>query len=95
MADAPDVPTLKEQGFDVDFVNWRGFFGPPGLSDADADAYAAILEEMHATDAWEEVRARNAWINIYHGRDDFVTFLEEQEVAMKGLFDKLGIETVR
>ena len=50
---------------------------------------------MHKTDAWEEVRARNAWINIYRGRADFVTFLEEQEVAMKGLFNKLGIETVR
>ena len=95
VGDAPDVPTLKEQGFDVEFVNWRGFFGPPGLADDVADSYAAVLEEMHKTDAWEAVRARNAWINIYRGRADFVAFLEEQEVAMKGLFDKLGIETVR
>ncbi|MFQ5973071.1 MAG: Bug family tripartite tricarboxylate transporter substrate binding protein [Alphaproteobacteria bacterium] len=95
VADAPDIPTLTEQGYDVDFVNWRGFFGPPGLSDELADQYAELLKKMHETDAWEEVRARNAWINIYRGRDDFITFLEEQEVAMKGLFDKLGIETVR
>ena len=26
-----DAPTLKEQGYDVTFVNWRGFFGAPGL----------------------------------------------------------------
>ena len=25
IADAPDVPTLKEQGIDATFVNWRGF----------------------------------------------------------------------
>ena len=30
VSDAPDAPTLKEQGYDVQFVNWRGFFGPPG-----------------------------------------------------------------
>ena len=27
VADAPDVPTLKEQGTNAIFVNWRGFSG--------------------------------------------------------------------
>ncbi|MCV6627631.1 MAG: tripartite tricarboxylate transporter substrate-binding protein, partial [Cellvibrionaceae bacterium] len=31
---APDVPTLKELGYDASFVNWRGFFAAPGLSDS-------------------------------------------------------------
>ena len=31
ISEAPEAPTLKEQGFDVQFVNWRGFFGPPGM----------------------------------------------------------------
>ena len=26
-----DAPTLKEQGYDAEFVNWRGFFAAPGL----------------------------------------------------------------
>ena len=34
-----DVPTLKEQGVDVELVNWRAVFAPPGISDDDqADA---------------------------------------------------------
>ena len=28
-----DAPTMKEQGIDTMFVNWRGFFGAPGLPD--------------------------------------------------------------
>ena len=28
---APNVPTLIEQGYDVTFVNWRGFFASPDL----------------------------------------------------------------
>ena len=29
-----DIPTLKEQGIDVEMVNWRGVFGAPGINDA-------------------------------------------------------------
>ena len=29
-----DIPTLKEQGIDVELVNWRGVFGAPGITDA-------------------------------------------------------------
>ena len=39
VSDAPDAPTLKEQGYDVQFVNWRGFFGPPGMSSKDKKSY--------------------------------------------------------
>jgi len=27
---APDAMTMKEQGIDTTFVNWRGFFAAPG-----------------------------------------------------------------
>ena len=30
-----EVPTLKEQGIDVEMVNWRAIFGPPGITDAE------------------------------------------------------------
>jgi putative tricarboxylic transport membrane protein len=26
------VPTLKEQGIDVEIGNWRGVYGAPGIS---------------------------------------------------------------
>jgi putative tricarboxylic transport membrane protein len=95
IADAPDVPTLKEQGVDMEFVNWRGFFGAPGLSDEQADAYAELLGQMYETDPWETVRARNGWVEIYKPRAEFVAFLEGQEGEMKALLNTLGIETVR
>jgi putative tricarboxylic transport membrane protein len=27
-----DVPTLKEQGMDVELVNWRSVVAPPGIT---------------------------------------------------------------
>ncbi len=82
-------------GKGAEFVNWRGFFGAPGLDAAKADKYAKILGEVQKTPEWEAVRKRNGWVNIYRPRAEFVAFLEEQEKLMKGLFKKLGVKTVR
>ena len=91
VSDAPDAPTLKEQGYDVQFVNWRGFFGPPGMSNSMKNEIAKMLGDVQKTSEWEAVRARNAWVNIYNPGDDFVKFLEKQTGEMTDLMKKLGV----
>ena len=86
----PDAPTLKELGYDVEFVNWRGFFAAPGLPEEQAAAYREVLAAMYETEAWEEVRARNGWVNIHNSGDDFMSFLENQEKTIGDLMKKLG-----
>ena len=90
-ADAPDIPTLKEQGFDAYFVNWRGFFGPPGMDASVRNEIATMLGDMQKTPEWEVVRKRNAYVNIYNPGDDFISFLEKQTVEMTDLMKKLGV----
>ena len=81
VSDAPEVPTLKEQGFDVQFVNWRGFFGPPGMSSSTKEN-AKMLGDVQKTPEWEAVRKRNAWVNIYNPDKKFVKFLKTQTKEM-------------
>ena len=90
-ADAPDVPTLKEQGYDAYFVNWRGFFGPPGMDAGARDEIANMLGDMQSTPEWEAVRKRNAYVNIYNPGDDFISFLETQTIEMTDLMKQLGV----
>lgn len=85
-----DAPTLKEQGYDAEFVNWRGFFAAPGLPDAKANAYRAAIAKMYKTSEWEAVRARNGWVNIHNPGDKFTSFLTNQEKVIKDLMTKLG-----
>ncbi|MGB0965684.1 MAG: Bug family tripartite tricarboxylate transporter substrate binding protein [Litorivicinus sp.] len=87
---APTVPSLKELGYDTTFVNWRGFFGVPGLSDAKKQEYIDVLGKMYDTQAWEDVRARNGWVNIYNPGADFTSFLEAQEAEIGSLMKELG-----
>ncbi len=87
---APDAMTLKEQGIDAEFVNWRGFFAAPGLPKEKADAYIKALTLMYKTPEWEAVRARNGWVNIFNPGDKFTAFLVKQETIIKDLMKKLG-----
>ena len=86
----PDAPTMMEQGIDTTFVNWRGFFGAPGMPEDQVAAYQEALTAMYDTPEWEEVRARNGWVNIFNPGDDFRTFLEEQETVIGDLMRTLG-----
>nr|WP_086937607.1 tripartite tricarboxylate transporter substrate-binding protein [Thaumasiovibrio occultus] len=87
---APKVPTLKELGFDAVFVNWRGFFGPPGLSVQEIDRYIAMFEAMYETPAWKEVQARYGWVKLFKPGKAFTAFLEQQEQQMGNLMKELG-----
>jgi putative tricarboxylic transport membrane protein len=87
---APDAKTFKEQGVDVEFVNWRGFFAAPNLSDEKRGQYIDALAAMYKTPEWETVRERNGWVNIYNAGDDFTSFLEKQEKIIGDLMRQLG-----
>ncbi len=86
----PDAPTLKEQGFDAEFVNWRGFFAAPGLPDDKRKAYVAALEKMYGTPEWAAVRDRNGWVDIFNPDEKFLEFLVQQEEQIGGLMKELG-----
>ena len=85
-----DAPTMKEQGIDTNFVNWRGFFAAPGLPVDKLAAYQDALAKMYDTPEREEVRSRNGWVNIHNSGDAFRTFLEGQEKVIGDLMKKLG-----
>ena len=85
-----DAPTLREQGVDATFVNWRGFFGAPGLPEDKAALYREAIAAMYGTPEWEAVRDRNGWVDIHNSGEDFTAFLENQEKMVKELMLKLG-----
>lgn len=89
--DAAQLPTLRELGHDVTFVNWRGFFGPPQVPASTADAHAELLRRFLATPEWEDLRARHAWQTHFVARGDFRRFLETEEATAKRVLGAIGL----
>ncbi len=86
----PEAPTLKEQGVNAEFVNWRGFFAAPGLPDEKRKAFVDALAKMYDTPEWAAVRDRNGWVDIFNPDQKFLDFLVQQEDQIGGLMKELG-----
>lgn len=91
LAHAPKVPTIKEQGVDLLFTNWRGVFAVPDLPKKKVQQFQQLLQKMYETSEWESIRLKRGWSNLYIAGDDFVQFLANQEKEMAVLMRELGI----
>ncbi|GAB3526421.1 Bug family tripartite tricarboxylate transporter substrate binding protein [Arthrobacter monumenti] len=86
-----DAPTLKEEGIDLVFTNWRGLVAPPGITDERKAELIAALEKMHATDEWQEALKQNQWEDAFMTGDKFADFITEQDQRVEDVLTKLGL----
>ena len=93
VSEAPEIPTLRELGTPVEFVNWRGFFGPPGLDADTVESSIDLLTDLLQTPEWAETRRRHGWVQIFKPGAAFERFLDEQEHVLRDLLENLGMST--
>lgn len=86
-----EFPTVKEQGIDATFINWRGFFGPPNLDFAALSYYEEMFRRLSESEGWAEVRAQFGWDELFIGSEEYVEFLKQENEAMKTILDELGL----
>ncbi len=70
------IPTLKEQGINVELANWRGVFGAPGITKAQRDELIKTIEAGVKSKAWEETLKKNEWTNTWLAGDEYKKFLD-------------------
>ena len=85
-----DIPTLREQGVDVEFENWRSLVAPPGISSADRAQIEAAIRAMVQSPAWRESLARYRWLDRYLDGDAFARFVDTEEARVRAILKKLG-----
>jgi putative tricarboxylic transport membrane protein len=86
-----DVPTLKEQGVDVELANWRGVFGAPGISDAQKKDLIAAVEAAAKSKTWHELLTKNGWSDVYLSGDAFKTYLDNEIASTEKIINSLGL----
>jgi putative tricarboxylic transport membrane protein len=86
-----DVPTLKEQGFDIVLGNWRGVVGAPGMSEAGRKAWLERLDKLAASPAWKEGLLKQGLEDAYLSGDKFVSFLNDEKSRWKTVMTDLGL----
>ena len=86
------IPSLKEQGIDVELGNWRGIFAAPGIGTAQRDALVKLVKDATETAAWKATLAKLGWSGEFLGGDGYAKFLAADTVRIAGIIDSLGIK---
>jgi putative tricarboxylic transport membrane protein len=86
-----DVPTLKEQGMDVEFANWRGIVAAPGITAAQKAALSAAVEKALKSEEWAKVLKARGWDDAYLGPDAFAAFLKADQARVKDVLTSVGL----
>ncbi|OAD81802.1 C4-dicarboxylate ABC transporter substrate-binding protein [Comamonas thiooxydans] len=88
---ASSIPTLKEQGINVEIGNWRGVYGAPGISKAQRDELVAQIEKATKSKAWAEALQKNDWTPAWLGGDAFGKFVDDEFASLRATMAKSGM----
>ncbi len=86
-----DVPTLKEQGIDVEIGNWRGVYGAPGLTPAQREALTAMVVKATQSKAWQAALAKNNWTPALLTGKAFDEFVDRDFSALRATMVRAGM----
>lgn len=85
------IPSLREQGIDVELGNWRGIFGAPGISAQQRDALVKLVKAATETPSWKSTLEKLGWTGEFLGGEDYRKFIVEDTRRISAIIDSLGI----
>jgi putative tricarboxylic transport membrane protein len=92
----PNVPTLKEAGFNVTPVpQVRGVVAPPGIPRENVAYWEGVFKKMSQTESWKKYVADNQFEEAYQNAADLTRFYDEFSNQMRGVLQEAGVKLVR
>ena len=86
-----DAKTLKEQGVDLEFTNWRGWVAPPELQEGDKTALIDLATKMHDSQEWKDALAQNGWTDAFMVGDEYAAFIKAENQRVGDVLSELGL----
>ena len=86
-----DIPTLKEQGINVEIYNWRGVYGAPGITAEQRKALVDAVVKATETPLWKETLAKNDWTPFLLTGDEFGKFVDSESARLGSTLRELGV----
>jgi putative tricarboxylic transport membrane protein len=85
------VPTLKEQGINVEIGNWRGVYGASGITPEQRKALTDLVVKASKSKAWAEAMEKNAWTPALLTGKDFEDFVDREFASLRVTMVKAGM----
>jgi putative tricarboxylic transport membrane protein len=91
LGNAPDAPTFKEQGVDLELLNWRSVVAPPGITADQRKALSDAMDRMAKSKEWGEILKARGWDDAYLPSAEFETFLKAEDVRVAKVMKEVGL----
>ena len=90
LAEFPDVPTLQELGYDVEYYLWQGLFAQAGVSDEIAEVLEQATREAVEDPEFQQAMANAGSVVAYQGVDEFQTWWDEDSDRLAEIVKSIG-----
>ena len=87
---APDVPTLKELGYDVEFSLWVGVFAPKGTPDVAVNKLRTDIGQVAKSDQFKTMMTNIGDEVAYLDGPDFAKFWDEDAKRVEAAVQSIG-----
>jgi putative tricarboxylic transport membrane protein len=85
------VPTAREQGMPLDWITWRGFYVPGGVSDAAYARWVDALARVARSPGWAQARQRHGLEPYFVAGDEFRIEVARQVAAFRAMSREIGL----
>ena len=86
----PDIPTLKEQGFDVEYYLWTGLFAPKATPPAALKALREAVKQAADDPAYKSAMEKIQTPVAYQDADDFKAWFEADSARLAVAIKRIG-----
>lgn len=92
----PNVPTIKEAGFDIPNVpQVRGVVAPPGIPKENVTYWEGVFRRLTQTASWKKYLADNQFDDGYQTSAEVTKFYDQFTSQMRDILKEAGVKTVR
>ncbi len=86
-----DIPTMKEQGYNVELGNWRGVYGAPGISAEQRKALVDMIVKATKSKSWMADMEKNNWTPALMVGKEFEDFVDREFAGLRATMVKAGM----
>lgn len=86
-----DIPTAAEQGYDVEWPIWRGYYTGPEVSDEDYQAWVDRIQKLGEDPDFAKLREARGLFPMDIVGDEFDAYVKQQVADFKELAQQVGL----
>jgi len=86
-----NIPTMIEQGYNIDIGNWRGVYAPANLTPTQRKDLTDMVLKATKSKSWAESLEKNNWTPAWMSNPAFDDFVDSEFASLRATMVKAGM----